>query len=362
MKSKLATLAFLFLFSATYSQDGFVNGYIINNSKDTLRGLIHQNIEEELFASIQFRESESATPKVFLPGQIESFGIGEDIFRSVSFLNTSLDNPALDSCFAKQLVTGKYNLYTFSRKERRFYVVIFEKNAQLLFDNFYTNLGDPVQDGNFATRMRLIMNQCPEVSLKYQSFEFGQKQMAGYFENLDRCLAPASARSYYHKNKTDMNIYFLAGGFPLKDYEQFCVEIGARFNSPSLSRNTFLNVGLRYTYLNYISHDNDKNYPNIIYSTITTSRIYSIPVTIQYDFLLKKIRPYVYAGFSALYNNETITTNVPYPDPDPIHPNFSPILGFGIEAYIGKHLFLKVDERYEVYVQYPVLSIGYAFK
>jgi hypothetical protein len=361
MKSRLATVAFLFLFSAAFSQDSFVNGYVVNKSKDTLRGLIHQAIEEDLFASIQFKENQSAPLKVFLPGQIEAFGMDEDIFRSVSFLNTSLDNPVLDSCFAKQLVSGKYNLYTYSRKERRFYVVISQKHAQLLFDNFYTNLGDPVQDGNFTSRMRLIMNECPEVSLKYQGFEFGQKQMAGYFENLDRCVAPASAKSYYHKNKTDMNLYLVAGSFPLKDYEQFCAEIGVRFNAPNLSRNTFLNVGLRYTYLNYISHDNDKNYPNIIYSTTTTSHIYSIPVTIQYDFLLNKIRPYVYAGFSALYNNETITTNFPYPDPDPIHPNFSPILGFGIEGYITKHLFLKVDERYEVYVQYPYFSVGYSF-
>jgi hypothetical protein len=44
MKNRLATLSFLFLFSAAYSQDGFVNGYIVRNSRDTLRGLIQTGV------------------------------------------------------------------------------------------------------------------------------------------------------------------------------------------------------------------------------------------------------------------------------------------------------------------------------
>src|ERR1700751_2678894 len=123
MKFKLATLAILFSISSAFAQDNFVRGYIVNNSKDTLWGLIHREIEEDLFGSVQFKVNQSSSPKTFLPGQIESFAIDEDIFRSVKFLNTSLDNAQQDASFTKQLVLGKYELYTFTRKEKRFYIV-----------------------------------------------------------------------------------------------------------------------------------------------------------------------------------------------------------------------------------------------
>jgi Outer membrane protein beta-barrel domain len=361
MKFLLATLSFLFSISSVFSQDNFANGYIVNHSGDTLKGLIHRAIEEDLFGSVQFKGNQSASPRNILPGEIELFAMDEDIFRSVSFLNTSLDNAQQDSCFAKQLVLGKYELYTFTRKEKRFYIVRSGNNAQLIFDTYYTNMGDAVQEGNFLTRMRLIMNECPEVSRKYQSFEFGQKQMTGYIESLDRCLAPASVKSFYHRTKTDMNFYAYFGGLPVPEYEQFCGEIGLRFNSPLLSQKTFLNIDFRYSYINTIDHDNDSNYPNIIYTTTQENRIYSIPVTIQYDFIIKRIRPYAYGGFSVLYNNVTKVSDIPYMQPATRF-NFSPVFGIGVEGYITNRLFLKADWRYEVFLQYPNLCIGYLFK
>ena len=361
MKFTFSILVILLSISPASSQDNFVNGYIVNNSRDTLKGLIRRAIEEDLFGSVQFKENQSASPKTILPGMIESFAMDEDIFRSVSFLNSSLDNAQQDSCFAKQLVLGKYELYTFTRSEKRFYIVRSGNSSQLIFDTYYTNMGDAVQEGNFSTRMRLIMNECPDVSRKYQSFEFGQKQMTGYIESLDKCLAPASVKSYYHKTKTDMNFYAYAGGFPFPDYEQFCTEIGLRFNSPSLSQKTFLNVGFRYSYLNTLDHDNNPSYPNIIYTTVQQNRIYGIPVTIQYDFLIKRIRPYAYGGFSVLYNDETKITDYPFPTPITKF-NFSPVFGIGIEGYITNRLFLKADWRYEIFLQYPDLCIGYLFK
>ena len=361
MKTLLTFISTFFFFFISNAQDDFVNGYIVGKAKDTVRGLIRTAIEEDLTATVQFRQNQATIPKTLMPGDIESFSLDENIFRSIKFLNTSLDNAEQDSCFAKQLVLGKYELYTFIRKDRRFFIVRSGESTQLIFDSYFTNMGDALQDGNFATRMRLIMNECPEVSRKYQLFEYGQKQMTGYIESLDKCLEPASVKSYYHKNKTAMDIYAYAGGFPVPGYEQFCAEFGLRFNSPSLSQKTFLNVGIRYTFLNTIKHDNDANYGNIIYRTTQQNRIYSIPVTIQYDFIVKRIRPYAYAGFSVLYNDETVVTDIPYPAPIRTF-LFSPVFGIGVEGFITKQLFLKADWRYEVLLQYPNLSIGYLFK
>jgi len=266
-----------------------------------------------------------------------------------------------ESCFGKQLVLGKYELYTFSRRERRFYVIKSDLSAQLLFDSYYTNMGDIVQEGNFSSRLRIILNECPEVSHKYQSLEYGQKQITGYVESLDNCLSPASVKTFYHKAKTKIFPFVYSEGLPLSGYEQFAVEAGLRFNSPSLSRRTYLTVALRYTYLNDVHHENDKNYPNIIYTTTTQDMAISLPVTIQYNIINSRIRPFVYAGFSLLYDETMKVSNVPFEPPIPTGFGFSPVFGIAIEGYITRHLFIRADVRYEIYFQYPSFGLGYQF-
>ena len=361
MKFLLACLTFLISIQPAFSQDEYLKGFIVKKTGDTVRGIILSEIEEDLNVKVNFKENQNGLVKAFHPGEIESFGIDEEIFRSLNFLNTSLDTPLIESCFGKQLVLGKYELYTFSRKEKRFYLIKAGESSQLLFDSYYTNMGDIVQEGNFSSRLRMILNECPSVSHKYQSLEFGQKQMSGYLENLDNCLAPASVKTYYHKTKTNIIPYIYSEGLPAAGFDQFAVEAGIRFNSPSLSKRTYLNLSLRYSYLNDVQHDNDKSYPNIIYTTTTQDLVISLPLTIQYNFINSRIRPSAYAGFSLLYDKATQTSNIPYVPPIPTGFGFSPVFGIAIEGYITKHLFIRADERFEIYLQYPSFGLGYQF-
>ena len=352
----------MFFCLSAFSQDEFAPGFIVKNNRDTIRGVIRNTIEEDLEKEIDFKLNQNGTIEIFRPGDIESFGVEEDIFRSISYLNTSLDSPAASTDFAKQLVLGKYELYTFQKKERRFYIVRSGDHTQLLFDTQYTNYGDVVQEGNYNSRLRLILNECPKVSLNYRTLEYGQKQMTDYIERLDHCLAPASVKIYYHKAKTLANLYVYAGGLPVPSKNQICAEIGMRFSSPSFSRKTVMNIALHYTYVEDAWERHDVNYSYIVYKTTTKDQMFSLPVTIQYNFTTTRIRPFAYGGLSAVYDiTTTVTTDRTVPPSDNTF-NFSMVFGIGIEAFITKEFFARADWRYEMFMQYPMLSIGYLFK
>jgi outer membrane protein W len=79
----------------------------------------------------------------------------------------------------------------------------------------------------------------------------------------------------------------------------FTAEAGLRLSSPKISRNTFLNIGFHYS--STTTTGTELTGGNLPYKTTTIAKVYSLPVTFQYNFLNGRVRPYIYAGFSGSY-------------------------------------------------------------
>ena len=346
----------------SFAQNDFVPGFIVKNNADTVKGYLGKTIEEELSKQVKFKADSNGPVQVFNPSEIAFFWLDKDRYRTMRFENTSLDKPAPDSCFARQLVGGNYELYTFTKDERRFYLVIHDTITYLLYNTVYSSRAEYEQVGNYMSRLSLLMRDCEKLRNHYQTVGYDTKDMSGFFFELNNCLAPGSAANYYHKQKLNKEFYVYAGGIVLENQIQITASMDLRFSSPNISRKTFLNIGLHFSNTVSATKVDPRYYrdPRTIIQTL--NQVISIPLTIQYNFATGRVRPYLFGGFSGYHAKEIIGgDNIN--DPEILESNgFALVFGGGIDIRILTRLYAKVEYRYEWASQLPSVGLAYRFK
>jgi hypothetical protein len=352
-----------FIFTSLIAQSNYKSGYLVKNNKDTVRGFILEAIESDYSKLVNFKSDSGSSARIFLPGDIQSFGVGSRIYKSISFLNTDPEILKRDSCFAKKLITGKYDLFVFARGDRQFYLIKNDTSTYFLYNSLLSNNGELITQGNYTNTLNLISIPCEKLASRYDRVGYGEKEMSDFVLALNKCISPETAVSYYQKPKSVMQIFLFAGGLPLGMQSQLTIEGLMRFSLPAVNKNTFLNVGLHYSSTHSAQSYVDPYYGD--YSRNSNHTIYSVPLTIQYDFISGIIRPYIYGGIGIAYLHQTVSGEPEYiATLDKPVQNFgiSFVVGIGIEAKIINRLFVRVDYRYELVLQYPAIGIAYQFK
>src|ERR1700682_3485182 len=136
---KCSVILCLFHFNVM-AQQNFDPGYIIKPNRDTLNGFIKIELESDLTSSIQFKKDEGSALKEFLPADLLGFSMGENIYKSMRFMNTAEDS-VMETAFVKQLVRGEYNLYAYSKPDRRYYLLQKDETLYFLYDEVNRNSG-----------------------------------------------------------------------------------------------------------------------------------------------------------------------------------------------------------------------------
>ena len=83
------------------------------------------------------------------------FSMGENIYKSMRFMNTAEDS-VMETAFVKQLVRGEYNLYAYSKPDRRYYLLQKDETLYFLYDEVNRNSGEIIQKGNFYNYLNLV--------------------------------------------------------------------------------------------------------------------------------------------------------------------------------------------------------------
>lgn len=112
MKNLRCLFLFCLFLNTGFAQHGFDPGYIINHNRDTVWGLIETTEEKNLSGSVHFKKETNSELKEYYPGDLFGFGINPEPYRSIRFINT-IDGNTSDTVFARQLVSGQYNLLFF---------------------------------------------------------------------------------------------------------------------------------------------------------------------------------------------------------------------------------------------------------
>ena len=362
MKHLSIAICMSLIFTSLLAQSNYKPGYLVKNNKDTVRGFILEAIESDYSKLVNFKSDSSSSAQIFLPGDIQSFGVGSSFYKSISFQNTDPEILKRDNCFAKQLVTGKYDLFVFARGDRQFYLIKSGTSTYFLYNSLLSNNGELITQGNYTNTLNLLSIPCERLASRYDRVGYGEKEMSDFVLALNKCISPETAVSYYQKPKSVMQIFLFAGGLPLGTESQVTIEGLMRFSIPSINKNTYLNIGLHYSSTHSIISKTDYYIGH--YKVNSTYNIYSIPLTAQYDLLSGRIRPYFFGGLGIAYLQQNINGEIEATGPTTPAQKFglSFIVGAGIEAGITDRLFIRIDYRYEEVNQYPAIGIAYQFK
>ncbi len=361
MKNTPILLAFLCLnliaFTVT-AQDHPLPGYIVRTSGDTVRGFLREEGTGELLHQIAFKSDNAGDYTNYSFDRVSAFQYQDgNLYRAISFNNVSLDQPVVQTHYARLLVSGEYDLYSFAENDHLFFLVRKDTAYRLLFDDDI-HVGT-YNKGNFRNELNFFSAFCEPVRGGIENMVYGEHSMMEFFQKLDACLAPNKAvTSYYHKTKVVVGFSAYGGGIALGDMKsQLTGEARLRFSYPQLNPSISLNIGMRYA--SVVKKISDPNYLVAkIYHKVTYNMT-SFPLTFQYNFLPNGIvQPYLFVGLSALKIN--LNTDLPsYDFAESYYHQYS-IAGFGgggVEVRIADFLRVKAEMRYEEIVEWPTVGL-----
>ncbi len=363
MKRLPAILIMLVITSFCSAQEVLTEGYIVRGKGDTLHGFIQEEVQKDLLRTIKFKtDNKVSASDIFDCSTVQSFGYaGGNIYRAIDFTNAAGDSAMVERCFAKLLVKGFYDLYSFLEDERTYFVVTIDSSAYFIFNSVFTSNGELRKEGNYISRLDQFAAECDRNDLNAERINYSEKDIAGFVTGMDTCLAPGIIPvNYYHKPRTKIEIMIFAGSLPLGGQSQFTGEAFIRLTYPQLSRKSSINIGIHYS--NTLSVTEDLNFYNFVEKVSTRNIIFSIPATLQYNFTTGIVQSYIYAGFSGAILNQT--TNQVNTTPSGFQQKFGIafIAGLGIEGRLIKRFFVRADWRYELILQFPTIGIAYKFK
>lgn len=355
----LSYLLMLCLFHSTIiAQKNFDPGYIINHNRDTVKGFIETTEEKKLSSSVRFRKETSGELQEYNPGDLFGFGIGQVLYKSFIFNNT-VSGSRMDTVFARQLVSGEYNLFTFVTSDR-FFLLQKDTSLYLLYDESQDGSGTIDRVGNFRNYLNFISVPCENLKDKYKGIGYSENSLADFVQKTNNCISGGSSRIYGQKQKLEITPIIFAGGLPLSGQNAyFTGNLSLRFTLPRVDKKLSLNIGVNYTNTTYMTAASEALNP--YYHYYTKEEIFSIPLTIQYNVLLTRVQPYFFLGCSFAQNKTDNLGTGFWIEPDNKYNSLNIIAGLGVEARVAYGFYIRGEYRFEALIKYPAIGLSYHF-
>jgi hypothetical protein len=362
-------LSFLLLISYfLFGQQSYKKGYIINNSGDTIQGYIKEDLDEKLTQSINFKD-QSGMIKMFSVGDIREFEFeGAGNFRLVNYVDP-LDSLKRKTHFAKFMLEGTYQLFSFQRKDNLYFVVVNKDTSYLLYDNIMTPLGGLIDRGNYQSLLFFFSRECSKVSNTAANVNFSEEAILSFFVSLEKCNGNTkNTVVHYTKSKAQKNIILSTGGMQWDKRTDISVQALGQFVIPSVSLQASLLTGLVYL---RSTHESTQTYTLSEIKREYETQIYEIPVLFRYDILQKRVQPYIYGGAGIAIKNEEQTStqtsliNSSIEDAGKTQDSKfggTVIVGAGIYVRVTKNFFLNLDWRYDLVSHLPIAGLAYKMR
>jgi hypothetical protein len=346
-----------------FGQDNYKKGYIVGNNGDTTRGYIKEETEEELSNAIEFRNQEGFTRTL---SAVDIKGFGFDVknpFRVVNYSDL-LDDSKRKTHFAKLLLEGTYQVFSFRRKDDLYFIVSNKDTSYFLYDDLITNMGQLIENGNYLNQLFFIAHECPGVQRTAYGTRFTEEGFISFFKSFEKCRSNlAHTNIYYSRPKSQMHILLSAGAMSMDKKKQVTAQALVQFVIPAISKKTSLNTG--FAYLSESSGTSEPySFGEVRNKYIT--EIFEIPFLIRYDIAKKMIQPYMFGGPGVLLKREKRTTTQTSLSTETTvtsqKSSFLPtfIAAVGIDIRITKNLFVDLNWRCDLTVRLP--SAGLTIK
>ena len=198
LTNKLLSVFVLILISSTvFSQKKFINGFIINQSGDTIHGFINYLNWSKNPDIINFRYTIDGEIKKFTPLDIKAFGVLNEIYKSAivkvdnSSIKTISETPVFefrtDTIFLQTLIQDTKSLFLYKDKNDQENFYIFSNNSfELLeFKNYIKKdaMGHMflIANKRYVGQLKYYLNDCPEIDTKLKNIEYTQQKIQALF-------------------------------------------------------------------------------------------------------------------------------------------------------------------------------------
>ena len=359
MKNTFVLAVGLFgLFINVHAQSRALPGYIVRNSGDTVHGFLKEQGSDESAKHISFKASSTDNDyQEYTPNEVQGFQYdGGNRFRSITYPDTRKDEPVTRTCYGKLLVTGEFDLYSFTEDGVLYFLVKRDTSFYMIYDDDLRSL--PYVKGNFRNELNFFATSCDAAEKGIEKADYSVEAMIEFFQKLDACVNPNKAvTSYYHKAKSIVSLYVYAAGIPLGPQSQATGEIRVQFVWPELDPRASFNLGLRYVQIN--TKVRDPNYNVATLYDYKNYQIQSIPLTVQYSFTRGVVQPFVLAGLSLAKINE-VTNNPALLDYIAgVYKSYGVtfLVGGGVEARVAHVLWVRAEWRWEYMVEFPTIGL-----
>lgn len=210
---KTGLVAFLLLMSIVASaQKNFVEGYVVNHSGDTLRGLIDDKNWLSNPGQVLFRKSQEATPVAYTPADIQAFSLNSrEHYRSKAVMYDvsphrladlgSSPNPAWqsDTLFLRVDTEGAVSLYYLRENTDKEHFFL-EKNggvAEDLLNVRYTisreGSKQMITTQQYKSQLKNYLGDCNALNGKLYKVKYELEAIRNVVKQYNRCVGEAEA-------------------------------------------------------------------------------------------------------------------------------------------------------------------------
>jgi hypothetical protein len=304
----------LLVFNTSFGQKKFLEGFIVNNSNDTVKGLIeHQNWAQNP-ETIQFRNASGSGDVTYSPSDIRSFKVANETYVSgVVTIDISKDmdysnkpENVVDTTFLLVLVNGEKSLYYLKSKMLKDYFFIKKDNRfETLFNKEYlTRIDGAIYNKkieSYKGQLNYYLQDCPKIMKNIKEVIYSRNNLIRLFEKYYACTGE---KPLYQKELRKLSTEFgVLAGMSLTDLE-FTTEseiydglVNADFSS-SVNPVVGVHFNVIFSKLSLVNE--------LMYTTYKTSGVYRDDVSeYYYGIYTNKI------GYSCIKLNNLLRIRMP---------------------------------------------------
>jgi hypothetical protein len=318
-------IIFLQISLTTFGQKGFDPGYVITNNFDTVRGFIKIKPNDLNSKSCEFMKSGDQNPKTYSPEDIRSYRIGN---RKYYVSKEVVIDSVMQKVFLEYLVNGIADLYYLKLPEKE-YFFIDKGNLMTELSNEGKNISVVVDANKFNERevtyykpsnqykrmLKVLFQDSPEIMKKIDNTNFEYRSLINITVDYHNSVCKdRSCIDYTKSNNQNIFIEPFAGiiisdmilkestGHDINTLPYFGFQL--RFKPFKGSTLWDLLFGLSYSTNNFDGFYKNSLEPSGfgVHSIVTWElackySILRIPVSAEYTFATKKLKPFFSIGF-----------------------------------------------------------------
>ena len=319
----ILTSLFSLLLSAItlHAEDKFRSGYIITNSKDTVRGFLQQyNINA--FTKCHFKKNMDEKITEYLPGDIYAYRYDED---GKFFISKEAPLEGENRLFFMEyLIQGKANVY-FMRDVSDHYFIETEKNKiiELSQNPILIHNADGTmyyKESTYKGKLRYMLSDCPELIPEIDKSELQMNNMIQIAKDYHNRVCTSEQCTIYELKIKPLQVHFyVVGGIAFNQFK--VVNSYTNYNPGALlgckiefenlffsNEQSTLQLGLLFQqYANYTIYTKRQSEYSSTFDITDTSKsglntlAVKIPITYNYTFSSGKIRPFIGGGINNIF-------------------------------------------------------------